>query len=175
MNYKEMTRLVSGRTGLTRNRADEVLVATLTVLSEQLSQKETRNLLAQLPKTLKERVPAGGAQLEMRPIEFVARVADLVEGLATDETERYVRAVFATLNEAVNSGEMRDIASELGADFAELLGRPIPERAAGAGPGVMGRVGALVGAVAQWPGIALASIGAVARRRDGHPASRSAE
>jgi uncharacterized protein (DUF2267 family) len=165
LNYKEMIRIVSGRTGLTRSRADEVLVATLTVLSEQISPDETRDLLAQLPKTLKERVPVGGAQLEMRPIEFVARVADLVEGSTVDEADAYVRAVFETLKDAVNAGEMQDIAEEMGADFAELLGRPISQRGAAAPPGLLDRVGALAGAVAHLPGLALATIAGIARGR----------
>jgi uncharacterized protein (DUF2267 family) len=174
VNYKEMTRIVSGRTGLTRSRADEVIVATLTILSEQISHSETRDLLAQLPKTLKERVPIDAAQLEMRPIEFVARVADLVEGLTVDDAESYVRAVFATLHDAVNRGEMRDIGAELGAEYADLLGQPVAEHAARSGPpGVMDRVGAVAGAVAQLPGRVVASIGALARARSEQPPSPS--
>jgi uncharacterized protein (DUF2267 family) len=173
VNYKEMTRMVSGRTGLTRSRADEVLVATLTVLSERISAGETLDLLAQLPKTLKERVPVGGAQLEMRPIEFVARVADLVEGSTIDDADAYVRAVFATLYDAVNTGEMRDIADELGPDFAELLGRPISPGAAEPRRGVLDRVGALAGAVAHLPGRALGSIAAIGRGRSERSTSPS--
>jgi uncharacterized protein (DUF2267 family) len=128
VNYNDMTRTVAGRTGLTKRRSDEVLVATLTVLSEVISAEETNDMLAQLPKSLRNRVPVSGETLEMRPIEFVARVADLVEPATVDEAEGYVRAVFATLAEAVNAGEMRDVAEELGVDFFDLLGRPAPPR-----------------------------------------------
>ncbi len=152
MNYKDMTRTVSGRTALTRQRADDVLVATLTVLAEQVSAEETRDLLAQLPKAFRERVPISGTTLEMRPIEFVARVADLVEGASIEEADGYVRAVFATLNEAVNAGEMRDIATELGADFEELIGRSVPTSRAGAAePAMLERVGRMIGTVATLP------------------------
>jgi uncharacterized protein (DUF2267 family) len=152
VNYKDMTRVLSGRTGLTRRRADEALVATLTVLSEQISTDETRDLLAQLPKALRARVPVSSVVIEMRPIEFVARVADLVEGASVDEADSYVRAVFATLNEAVNAGEMRDIAEELGPDFSDLLGRSVPTAAREkAGPGIADRLGGLVGALLTAP------------------------
>jgi uncharacterized protein (DUF2267 family) len=126
VNYNDMTRTVAGRTALTKRRSDEIVVATLTVLSEAISPEETKDLLAQLPKILRERVPVSAQSLDMRPIEFIARVADLVESATVDDAEGYVRAVFATLAEAVNAGEMRDIADELGAEFADLLGRPAP-------------------------------------------------
>ena len=126
MNYNDMTRTVAGRTGLTKRQSDEVLVATLTVLSELISAEETKDMLAQLPKALRDRIPVSTSALEMRPIEFVARVAELVEPATVDEADGYVRAVFATLAEAVNAGEMRDVAEELGGEFADLLGRPVP-------------------------------------------------
>jgi len=122
MNYHDMMRAVAGRTGLTRRGADQAVLTTLTVLAESVSAQETRDLLAQLPKSLRERVPVSGEKLEMRPIEFIARVADL-NNASLDETEAQVRAVFATLSDAVNRGEMNDIAQELGADFDDLLGR----------------------------------------------------
>ncbi len=121
MNYNEMMRLIVGRTGLTRRRADGALTATMTVLSENLSAKETKDLLAQLPKSLRDRVPVTNDSLAMRPIEFFARVADLTETASLEAAETEVRAVFATLSEAVNVGEMRDVADELGPEFASLF------------------------------------------------------
>src|SRR5205085_4394346 len=100
----------------------DVLMASLTVLSEVVSADETRDLLAQLPKSVRERIPVSGTTLAMRPIEFVARVADLTT-TTSEDAERNVRAVFEVLTNAVNAGEMNDIASELGDDYAGLLGR----------------------------------------------------
>ena len=59
----------------------------------------------------------------MRPIEFVARVAELTGSSSNEDTEKHVRAVFATLTEAVTTGEIVDIAEELGHEYADLLGR----------------------------------------------------
>jgi hypothetical protein len=52
-----------------------------------------------------------------------------------------VRAVFATLAEAVNTGEMLDISEELGNEYADLLGRPPAHAVAtgNAGPGLAER------------------------------------
>ena len=43
-----------------------------------------------------------------------------------------MRASFAVLTEAVNAGEIRDIAAQLSDDYAELLGRSHPEAPGGA-------------------------------------------
>src|SRR3954465_6705919 len=104
MNANEMLRTLAGATGSTRRQADDVLIATLTVLSEVVSADETRDLLAQLPKSMRERTRVRGAALPMRPIEFVARVADLATASGED-VERDVRAVFEVLAQAVNAGE----------------------------------------------------------------------
>ena len=45
MNANEMLRSLAGATGLTRRQADEVLMATLTVLSEVVSADETATSL----------------------------------------------------------------------------------------------------------------------------------
>ena len=80
MNYNEMLRLVAGRTGLTRRQADAAVAGTMTVLAETISAKETKDLLAQLPKTLRDRVPVSAEVPPMRPIEFVAgRRTDRIE------------------------------------------------------------------------------------------------
>ena len=118
-----MMRNVAGSTGLTRKQADEAVVTTLTVLAETISAEETRDLLAQLPKSIRERVPVSATTLEMRPIEFLARVADLTVSATGVDAETSVRAVFSVLTRAVNSGEMNDIAEELGDAYADLLDR----------------------------------------------------
>ena len=80
MNANEMLRTLAGATGLTRQQADDALIAGLTVLSEVVSAEETRDLLAQLPKSVRDRIPVSGTTLPMRPIEFVARVGGADHG-----------------------------------------------------------------------------------------------
>jgi uncharacterized protein (DUF2267 family) len=139
MNHNDMIRTVAGATGLTRSQADDAVVNVLTVLAEALPPDETRDLLAQLPKSVRERVPVNSEPLTMRPIEFVARVADLGT-ISVDDAERDVRATFAVLTDAVNAGEMNDIAEQLGDEFADLMGRSerlARERAAAARPNLI--------------------------------------
>lgn len=122
MNYNDLIRTVAGSAALTRKQADEAVVTALTVMAEVISAGETQDLLAQLPKSFRERVPVSAETLPMRPIEFVARVADLT-GVPLEDAERNARAVFDVLTRAVNGGEMADVAEELGAEYDEWLGR----------------------------------------------------
>jgi uncharacterized protein (DUF2267 family) len=122
MNYNDMIRTFAGTTGLTRSQAEAAIVDALTVLSEAISPDETHDMLAQMPKSIRERIPVSSETLTMRPIEFVARVADL-SAVSIEDAERNVRAAFGVLTEAVNAGEMNDIAEQLGDAYADLLGR----------------------------------------------------
>ena len=139
VKYEEMVALVAGETGLTRDAAEESIVATLNVLAERVTADEMRDLLAQLPKALQ-----AGVQIPPQPAsftldEFIARVDRIATSDDGARSEARVRASFAVLTEAVNAGEIRDIAAQLSDDYAELLGRRHPE-APGAAAKVVGAV-----------------------------------
>ena len=176
MNYKDMIRTFAGATGLTRTQAeDAALVDALAVLAEALSPDETRDLLAQLPKSLRERVPVSSETLTMRPIEFVARVADL-GGVSNEDAERNIRAAYALLTEAVNAGEMNDIAEQLGDGFADLLGRSerlARTRAANGSDGILGVVAGAVNSVVPRRRDAVAGPGGGRATRHRRPAAES--
>jgi hypothetical protein len=50
VKYEDMVAFVVGETGLTRDAAEESILATLSVLAERVTASEMRDLLAQLPK-----------------------------------------------------------------------------------------------------------------------------
>jgi uncharacterized protein (DUF2267 family) len=163
VNYDEMVRAVAGQAGLTHETADESIVATLTVLAERVTADETRDLLAQLPKTLKTRIPIAPQPMSFTPDEFVARVAKLTPDDDVANSGARVRAVFSVLGDAVNAGELRDITEQLGDDYAELSGRPQPaassaRRAESAGAGALATAtrgaGAALGAARALGGVA---------------------
>jgi uncharacterized protein (DUF2267 family) len=99
----EMLSTVAGASGLTCRQADDVLIATLTVVSEVVSAEEVRDLFGQLPRSVRQRVPVRGQTVSMGPTEFVARVADLTT-TTNEEAERNVRVVLQVLTQAVNAG-----------------------------------------------------------------------
>jgi uncharacterized protein (DUF2267 family) len=132
VNHDEMVAAVAERAGVSRRHADDIILATLTALGERLTADETKDLLAQLPKKYKQQVKAVATPNAMSADEFVARVAHL-EGArapAFAQARGHVRAVFVTLTEAVNAGELGDVLEQLSGDFAALLEFPEPEAAA---------------------------------------------
>jgi uncharacterized protein (DUF2267 family) len=135
VKHDELVAVVAGRAQVSRRYADEIILATLTALGERITADETRDLLAQLPKKYKQNVNAVSNPNAMSADEFVARVAELEGGRAPrpDDARAHVRAVFVTLTEAVNAGELRDVLEQLGDDFAPLLGLAADAPAADSG------------------------------------------
>jgi uncharacterized protein (DUF2267 family) len=126
-----MVAVVAERAGTSRRHADEIILATLTALGERLTPDETKDLLAQLPKKYKQYVNAVPTPNPMTADEFVARVAELEGPRAptSSDARTHVSAVFVTLTEAVNAGELRDVLEQLSSDFAALLELPGAEAA----------------------------------------------
>lgn len=60
------------------------------------------------------------AAIELSRDEFVERVAEELD-VAPGEARDRVRAVFATIREAISPGEFRDVLEQLDPEFADLL------------------------------------------------------
>jgi uncharacterized protein (DUF2267 family) len=105
-------------------QARRVTEAVLETLAVRLSDGEVDDLAAELPADLLPSLERGLAERReataMSKEEFVARVAER-EGVAREEAERHVRAVFAVLRETVSGEEFSDMAAQLSADYAPLL------------------------------------------------------
>jgi uncharacterized protein (DUF2267 family) len=115
---------VAQRADVSLEKADALTSATLRTLAERISGGETEDLAAQLPTELKPLLmradePAQPFDAE----EFVRRVADRA-GTDPDQATTAVRAVFTTLREAVTTGEIDDITSQLPKDLRGLIGAP---------------------------------------------------
>jgi uncharacterized protein (DUF2267 family) len=83
-------------------------------------QKEANDLLAQLPAMFKDLVVVSPSAQPIPFEEFVRRVADELQ-VEPDEARKRIRAVFATLRQAVTRGELRDVVEELDPEYADLL------------------------------------------------------
>ena len=126
MQYDDFINRVSQKIGLPREHAEVATQSVLSILAERLSQKEARDLASQLARELKpmlENVPRHGQGYLAR--EFVQLVADR-ERVPAADARVHAKAVLSTLRQAVSSGELGDVLSELWRDpeYEELWGEP---------------------------------------------------
>ena len=123
MQYDEFIESVMQRTGLPREAAGMLVHATLRVMAERLSGGEAEDLQAQMPQELQEdlAVPKQKPAESFGAAEFTRRVA---ERAGIDETAAQIgaAAVLATIGDAVTPGEFDDVLSQLGREYAALMG-----------------------------------------------------
>ena len=116
---------VRRRADLDRVQAEHAADAVLEALAERLAAGEVDDLQAVLPEQFREALERGKAHVDGRPRrtsldEFVDRVAHK-EDVSFEEAFEHVRAVFATLAEALPPGELRDVLHALPRGFRETL------------------------------------------------------
>jgi uncharacterized protein (DUF2267 family) len=121
VRFGDLIRKVGERAGISdRFEAERTVVIVLQALSDRLSGKEANDLLAQLPSLLREEIVVSPAPQPITLDELVERVAREL-AVTPEEARVRVRAVFATLREAVTVGELRDVMQELDPEYADLL------------------------------------------------------
>jgi uncharacterized protein (DUF2267 family) len=123
MKYDEFIASVMQRTGLPREAAETLTHATLQVLAERLSGGEAEDLQAQMSKPLKTDldVPKEKPALSFGAAEFTRRVAERA-GIDQPAAQIGAAAVLATIGDAVTPGEFDDVLSQLGREYAALMG-----------------------------------------------------
>jgi uncharacterized protein (DUF2267 family) len=121
MNYETFIDNVAQRAGVSAEQAEIHTRATLQTLADRLTAGEALDLAAQLPKPLQMALRQRTETAERFGLaEFSRRVrerAGIDEAAATNG----IRAVFATMREAVTSGEFDDVLAQLPREFAELV------------------------------------------------------
>jgi uncharacterized protein (DUF2267 family) len=123
MKYDQLIESVGQRTGLPREAAEKLTHATLQVLAERLSGGEAEDLQAQLATELKGdlAVPKEKPAESFGAAEFTRRVAQRA-GMDEPAAQNGAAAVLATLGDAVTPGEFDDVLSQLGREYAALMG-----------------------------------------------------
>ena len=122
---------VAGRLAAAHSTARRITDAVLETLAERIAAGQVEDLIAQLDPLLhaplRRGLAAGGADARRMPAaEFLRRVAaredtDTDEVTLVEEVSGHVRAVFATLAEAITAKEWFDVLAELPADYQSLL------------------------------------------------------
>jgi uncharacterized protein (DUF2267 family) len=122
MRYETFLGTVEREAHAPTREAEWAIRATLLTLGERLSSGETHDLARRLPFILGAYIESDEDAQGFDVGEFLRRVAAREREPATVPTaERHARAVFAAIGAAVDSGELRDMASELSADYEDLL------------------------------------------------------
>jgi uncharacterized protein (DUF2267 family) len=120
VKYDEFVNSVQQRAGIDHAEAERTSIAVLQALCDRLTGDEARDLLAQLPYQLKTAVIVSPSAQPISAEKFVDLVArDL--GISPEEARSRIRAVFATLREAVSWGEFEDVLAQLDPEYADLL------------------------------------------------------
>jgi uncharacterized protein (DUF2267 family) len=114
---------VSELTGLDKVRAERAVRATLMTLGTRIDAGEADDLAAQLPRSFAGCLRRTGHAERFPPTEFARRVACVVP-LTNDQARKAIRAVFTVLNEAVSTGELEQVLSQLDAGYSRLVGLP---------------------------------------------------
>ena len=121
VSFDEFVGEVGRRAGISREEAERTSIAVLQELCDRLTGDEAHDLLAQLPYGLEDRRRrpplrrfrsrrTSSSERSQRSLQIPPEVA----------RER-IRAVFATLRQAVSWGESEDVLEQLDPDYADLL------------------------------------------------------
>jgi uncharacterized protein (DUF2267 family) len=122
LRHDEFMTKVGQRADTSLEAAEALTAATLQTLAERISGGEAADLAAQLPTELKPHLTGSEEPAErFGKDEFIRRVAERA-GTDPDRARAGVRAVFATIREAVTPGEVDDITAQLPQEFEELVG-----------------------------------------------------
>jgi uncharacterized protein (DUF2267 family) len=122
VKYDEFIKHVSERAEVSREEARSAALTALEVLGERIEVGEAADLASQMPDELAEPLRrSSGTGEPFTASAFVERVADR-EGIAPNDADKRVRAVFATLQEAVTGGELEHVLAQLPTDYLELMG-----------------------------------------------------
>jgi uncharacterized protein (DUF2267 family) len=122
VDYQTFIQTEAQKAGVPRDVAENLARATLQTLADRISGGEAEDLVAQLPKPLKDEVHPQREEAEAFDVdEFVRRVSERAH--VDEQTARAgAVAVLTTVREAVTPGEFDDITSQLPQEYRELVG-----------------------------------------------------
>jgi uncharacterized protein (DUF2267 family) len=125
MSFDAFIDRVAERAGVDRARAERATEAVLEVLAVRIAGGQVTDLETELPMQLRAPLERGRAETDgaARPLSADAFVAEVArrEGVTRGEAAQHVRAVFATLREAVDEQEWHDTIAQLPGEYRPLM------------------------------------------------------
>ena len=124
MQQHEITSAVDQSAGISDHElAERAVFATLRVLGSRLAGGQTAHLASQLPPAFADAMPAQGPGERFDLAEFYQRVAQIEgHGCTPEQARQHARAVLAALKAGLTGHEYDHMASQLPAEYADLLG-----------------------------------------------------
>jgi uncharacterized protein (DUF2267 family) len=122
MDYHQFIKSVQEQAWCDKQQTERAVKATLQTLGERLFMGEADQLAAQLPRELQPFLKDVEDRRKMEVDEFLQRVAKR-EGTDAENAERHATAVISVLGDAVSSGEMEDVISQLPKKYLKLFGK----------------------------------------------------
>ena len=120
MSFDEFVGEVERLAEISHEDAERTAITVLQEVLDRLTGDEARDLLTQLPYRLKTALIVSPSPLRISKDDFVERIARKLE-IPPDEAGARIRAVFATLRQAVSWGAFEDVLEHLDPDYADLL------------------------------------------------------
>lgn len=121
MNCSEFVDAAARRAGVSSEQAHVLTRATLQTLAERISGGEARDVAAQLPPELRDYLHKEQEFPEPFGLgQFIRRVSDRA-AVNTAQGSAGVRAVLATVREAVTTDEFEDVVSQLPKEYWEVI------------------------------------------------------
>jgi len=121
MKYQDFIEMVMREAGLKEDEAIAIVEATLETLGERISQHR-EDLATQLPRELKDSIFKRRETDRYSLEEFYDRITARAK-ITRPHAVLRTRTVMRVLQQAVSPGELRDILSELPAEYGELFGK----------------------------------------------------
>ena len=122
MDYDQFVMAVQRRAGLDADGAADAIAATLTTLSERLTETQAQDVAAELPAELKDIIAVSARGLPFDFDDFLSRIADAL-GEDRNAARRAASAVITTLADAAAPGDVEDVLAELPPEFGALVRR----------------------------------------------------
>lgn len=127
MQQNEFRNAVKDQIDIDENdRVDEIIETVLGTLSARISDDEAAHLAAQLPEPYKTIVGTERRLESFNLEQFFIRIAGKLR-IGRGPATRYAQVVLNVLEDAVTTGELRDVVAQLPDEFAELFAVSVPE------------------------------------------------
>lgn len=121
MRYREMVKKVQQYSGFTDSESENALVSFIRIVANYLTPDERMDFASQLPAELQDTVVSSAETDDIVSMnDILERIAE-EQNVDEDHAKKQIMAAWQTLKDAISSGEIDDIRSQLPQDMNAQL------------------------------------------------------